>query len=327
MDKINRYLYQVKRYLSGKNSEDIIEELRSLILDELEVSKESSDKEDEVLLNDILKHLGHPRSVAAKYSGQDTVILDSLTPIFWMVVKILAIVIPLALILGSGIDFFMQDNTSGLSDFILHMILTLPQIASAILASIGVLFLVFHGISRSISDDSLNKLTEFKPSRLPKVPESGYKLKMVEASFEIIAGSIFLYILNYQQGVFSIYQNGESIQFLNDSFDSFLIFINISLGLRIFITLAHIYMNRKTFVTKTAEFMLTLYSATILIALAFSDVLNDNLIETYELSFLPDLFSGALILAMAISLIVGAIDYGKMLFTFPRESLKDTDNQ
>ncbi len=318
MDKINRYLYQVKRYLSGRNKDDIIEELRSLILDELEASEDTVSKEER--LDVILKEFGHPRVVAAKYSGQGVLIRESLTPIFWMVLRILVVVVPAALMLGTTIDFFTEEGANDFAGFLLHLVEALPGIASSVFAAIGILFLIFYGISKGTTEEDIEKFNTFDPEKLSKVPESQYRLKMVDAFFEIIGSAVLLYILNYEQGVFGIYQNGESIPFLNDSFSTFLIFINIGLFVRILITVSHIYMNRKTFATKTIEFIHTLYSSTIIIALALSDVLNQNLVDTYSLDILPTLFTAVLIFAAVISLVVGMVDYGKALLNQPRAS-------
>ncbi len=318
MDKINRYLYQVKRYSSGRNKDDIIEELRSLILDELEASEGPASKEER--LDVILKEFGHPRVVAAKYSGQGLLIRESLTPIFWMVLRIIVSALPAALVLGTTIDFFMAEGANDFAGFLLHFVEALPGIASSVFAAIGILFLIFYGISKGTTEEDIHKFNTFDPGKLPKVPESQYRFKMVDALFDIIASAILLYVLNYEQGVFAIYENGNIIVFLNESFNAFLIFINIALIGRILLTLSHIYMNKKTFATKTIEFIWTVYSSTITIAIAFSDVLNQTLIDTYTLDFLPTLFTAVLLFVGIVSLIVGAVDYIKAVITIPKEN-------
>ena len=316
MDKINRYLYQVKRYLMGRNKNDIIEELRSLILDELEAT---DGMEEEARLNQILKDFGHPRVVAAKYSGHGVLIQEALVPIFWMVMKILVFVVPAAMVLAATIDFFTESGASDVTDFIMHIASAVPGIASSVFAAIGILFLIFYGISKGMSEEEVEKFNAFEPKTLPKVPESHYRFKMVDAFFEIVGSAVLLYILNYEQGVFAIYENGRILVFLNESFNAFLIFINIALITRMIITIMHIYMNKKTLATKTMEFILTLYSSVITIALAFSDVLNQALIDTYSLDFLPTLFTVALVFAGVISLLVGAFDYAKALISAPHK--------
>lgn len=318
MKKVDRYLYQVRRYLNSRNKDDIIEELRSTILDEFEAAKAESDRTEDELINDILSGFGHPRNVAAEYSGQGTLIPKPLVPIFWMVVKIVAIVVFAAGILGSTIEYFNSAGANDFASFLLHMLEAMAGIGVSVLSTVGIIFLSFHLMKHTITDEALEKLNVFDPEKLPKVPESEYKLKMVDAFFEIVGSAVLLYVLNYQQGVFSIYQGGTSMPFLNESFDAFLRFINISLIARMFITLAHVIMNRKTFVTKTLEFILVLYSATILIALAFSDVLNQDLIDQYDIDFLPTLFMAALIFAAVVSLIVGVVDYIKAVMHLPK---------
>lgn len=107
-DRIERYIYQVKRQLPYKGRDDIEKELRSLISDMLEErcgGAEPSQKDIDI----VLIELGDPNAMAAKYLEQDRYLIGPvLFPRYWMVLKIVLLCaaggITLALIIGALAD-------------------------------------------------------------------------------------------------------------------------------------------------------------------------------------------------------------------------------
>ena len=85
MDVIERYLEAVAAQLSVEDREDIVAELRDLILSRIEAREDEldralSDEEKEAILHEI----GHPLVVAARYrKGPDSLIGPELFP-YWL---------------------------------------------------------------------------------------------------------------------------------------------------------------------------------------------------------------------------------------------------
>ena len=65
MELIDRYVYDVGRYLPRKNRADIQAELRSLLMDTLESRVKGEPSEEDVVA--LLKEFGPPEKVAASY--------------------------------------------------------------------------------------------------------------------------------------------------------------------------------------------------------------------------------------------------------------------
>ena len=81
-DQINRYIYQVSRFLSGKNKEDIEKEIRTLIDDMLDARCQGRDvsKED---LAAVFAELGKPSELAARYNDSKRYLIGpALFPIY-----------------------------------------------------------------------------------------------------------------------------------------------------------------------------------------------------------------------------------------------------
>ena len=114
MDVIERYLEAVAAQLSVEDREDIVAELRDLILSRIEAQEEAlgralTDEEKEAVLHEI----GHPLIVAARYrKGPDSLIGPELFP-YWlfgakaglMVVAGLQVLVLLLRVLGDPADF------------------------------------------------------------------------------------------------------------------------------------------------------------------------------------------------------------------------------
>ena len=319
MELIERYLYQVEKYLPKANRKEISNELRSLILEQLDDQDINMNDEDKIA--SILKDFGEPRKVAASYTKQDGVIANELVPIFYLVLRILFYVLPITLLFVSMIDYFNTNDTYSIIDLLLSMLYSVPNILMALMASIGILFVVFSGISQSLTSKDLEdiKIPEFDPKKLPKVPTNIYKVSMFETLFSILASILFLYIINYQQGVIAIYFEGERYPLLNTRFQQILPYINIGLIVQILISTVHLYIRQKTFLTKTMEYVHTIYSALILFILAAAPIFNETVINGYDLSIVPRIFTIILIIAGLASIIGGTVEFIKMFVFIKRE--------
>ena len=93
-DQINRYVYQVSRFLFGKTKADIEKEIRTLIDDMLETRCQGREvtKED---VESIFAELGRPSSLAARYNDSKRYLIGpDLFPIYWYVLRIVVVIAP-----------------------------------------------------------------------------------------------------------------------------------------------------------------------------------------------------------------------------------------
>ncbi len=91
---LDKYIEDVKTYLPGKNRQDIIDELRSILEDRLtDMSAESNQAPSDEAVIEMLSDFGHPLRVAAKYqSDSRSLVGPTLYPFYRMSVMVSLIV-------------------------------------------------------------------------------------------------------------------------------------------------------------------------------------------------------------------------------------------
>ena len=130
MELIDRYLQSVKLALPKAQQNDVIRELTDEILSQIEERETALGRqltEDEQVA--LLKQLGHPMLLAARYRKQQYLIGPAIFPIYWMVLKlVLAVVLVgmgIAAVavaasgrgLGASLGVFAQYPVSAISAF------------------------------------------------------------------------------------------------------------------------------------------------------------------------------------------------------------------
>lgn len=109
-DLINRYIYQVMKHLRSGNKNDIEVELRTLISDMLE-DKAQGDTPSQHAIDAVLKELGNPAELAAKYSeGPNYLISPAIYPFYLMVMKIVLYASFVGIIIASLLSLFTASD-------------------------------------------------------------------------------------------------------------------------------------------------------------------------------------------------------------------------
>lgn len=201
---LDRYLLAVKRELSGKDREDITNEIESHIFDTLEERFPKNEEISAENLEEIFREMGAPRKVAWQFRPQRSLIGPRLFPIYLLVAKILVAVVVGAVLLSSVVTTVLGSPQS-----VWHVIGNfLGSAWSGALSALGVVTLIFAGIERAAEDKSwedfkdfeeLKEMNEYKASELPQLPEKEKKFSRAESIFEIIFGIIGLAFLTYIQ--------------------------------------------------------------------------------------------------------------------------------
>jgi len=162
MDLLERYLAEVRRNLPSREADDIIAELRDVLLERAEEQEEATGKVD---WNSLLQEFGHPLVIAVRYRKQQWLIGPELYPFYLHFLKVIVTIVA-AVTTGIAIVRGMLWGTDA------------GQIATSYLGSlwwgiasaIGSVTIVFAILER-FGGSSVKECRRWKPQELPE-PDS-----------------------------------------------------------------------------------------------------------------------------------------------------------
>jgi len=160
MELIDRYVYDVGRYLPRKNRADIQVELRSLLSDTLEARVQGEAREEDVVA--LLKEFGPPAKVAASYRPESQYLVGpELFPIFRTVVGIALLVTLVVHAVLFGMLLFTDPS-------LLKALDVLSGFIGSAFSVIGAIVVIFYALQ--YFDVRLAKPSqEWDPRELPEV--------------------------------------------------------------------------------------------------------------------------------------------------------------
>lgn len=185
-DLVERYVAQVGRYLPQNEREEIQNELRSLIQDQLDDRYKGAPADEDVV--ELLTEFGEPRKMAASYRGEQYLIGPELYPTMVQVLQRGWLWIPAIVVLVRVLVAFITGEPGTLIGLLLETAFTVVQ---AVFVFSGIVVLIFAILQHS--GEELEEVTgagEFNPRDLPKLDTSG-GLERGEVAFGI-AFNIFL---------------------------------------------------------------------------------------------------------------------------------------
>jgi len=311
MELLEKYLYQVGRHLLKKDKEDTLNELKSLILDQLDEKLEQGVSEDEAL-TEIITTIGEPRMVAYRYRNINPLISRELEMIMYTIIKSIAIAIPIGIMVAKTVEFVTQETNFTAMDLFLNWAYSIPSVLTAVITSIGVVFFIFLMIERYADTSKLEQFV-YDPKTLPPLPKKVFRVSIFEIVLMILGSVVFLYVLNFNQGLISI-ADGSGIKrpLLNENFENILPFINLNIFLGLGYSLINLGKRRKTKATKTLEFFHNVFNAIILFYFASNNVFDSVLVEDHNLQFLKNGFRVVMYVLSVVSLIGAITEYIKM---------------
>lgn len=197
-DLIDRYVYQVTKRLPQAQRADIEQELRGLIDDMLSARAGAPSKED---VTAVLRELGHPSELAAKYSGTKRWLIGpGYFDIYMMVVKIVLAATGFGMALAQVIGFVSEPPQNIWVGFGLFF----ASVFSALIQAFAWVTVIFALIER-FAKDAPWKGKDWNPADLPPVPEQKATIKRSEPIVGIVFTVLFLVILNVSPQLFSAY--------------------------------------------------------------------------------------------------------------------------
>lgn len=194
MDLINLYVQEVGQHLPAATREDIEKEIRTLIDDTLEDQSQVQGRApDQEMIVDVLKQLGSPHKMAARYLPERYLIGPRLYPQYLTVLKIVLTVAGIVAAIGIGISMGLSaDSGRGLPELL----------GGAISGLIGVLFqaaatvtLIFALIEYFQPDLKLDE-AQWDPRQMKPQADSE-RVSMVGSVLSIFFTVLFLVVINF----------------------------------------------------------------------------------------------------------------------------------
>ena len=140
MDLLERYLRQIEKYLPLKERKDTIKELRSLLYDHIDELVTQGQKKEQAMYNAIIE-MGEPRDVANRYFETRPFISKEMEPIFYLVVKIISITLPLVILFANALEFVFGTTPFTLMDLLLEIAYSIPSALYSLLVGYGFIFI------------------------------------------------------------------------------------------------------------------------------------------------------------------------------------------
>ncbi len=194
MELLDRYLYEVRRYLPAAQQDDIIAEISDTIQSQFEErERELGRPLSEAEAAAIVKAFGHPKIVASRYQPAQYLIGPEIYPFYWYTLK-LALAGALALeLLGALIAALL--NPSPLTAFLKNIAVVWPTIFLVF----GVVTFIFVALERTGKQSAvLAKLgiDKWNPRALPRATYGD--VPRFSLLIEAIANILFmLWLLNF----------------------------------------------------------------------------------------------------------------------------------
>jgi hypothetical protein len=185
MDLLNRYLQAVKFWLPKGQQEDIAAELREDLQSRIDERQESLGRHlSEAEVAALLKECGRPVVVASRYRPQQSLIGPVLLPIYYLVLKVIALfyLAPWVVVFISLMTFsqnYRASHTVG------DAAATLWSIALTLFGAVTITFVI---LERAQAKSGF--LDKWEPIKLPPVRNSR-QIKRSSSIAEIVANLIF----------------------------------------------------------------------------------------------------------------------------------------
>ncbi|ALS99552.1 HAAS signaling domain-containing protein [Lacimicrobium alkaliphilum] len=192
MNLIQRYIHAVEQYLPETVRQDVGRELKANIEDQLEAQEESADsrntpKQVEV----ILKQLGHPAQIAARYHPPAPLVSPALMTLYF---KALAFVMGLLFvlhILDLSLGYIAASDFS-LIRFLLQLSLGFVDTATWVFTSVT---LIFYAITATGSEEKWLGYSNWQPKDLPDTGHPWQHLSSTHTLTDLVTNVFVLFVI------------------------------------------------------------------------------------------------------------------------------------
>ena len=254
MDLIDRYVYEVGRHIPRRKRGDILEELRSLLVDTLEDHFGEDPSESQV--EHLLKEFGRPRDVAASYYPQSQYLVGpTLYPLFRMVAGIVVAAVLGAQVIAWFVGVFIAGETFSVLEMISSLVNSVPN-------SLGWVLITFMLLQYFDAKPYLEEET-WDPKKLPEIVP-GEEVKRGETIVGLVFGMFFLALVTFfPQWIGFITTPGGNF-YPNPVILDNLLLVRIALAAGVGLNLFMLWRNRLNLRTRLMRIGLDIYQAIVL---------------------------------------------------------------
>lgn len=247
MNILNAYLEETRQHLPLKNRDDIIAEIRSVLMDMIEERNPNpGSTPDETTVKAVLSAYGSPRKVAQQYSLHQHLIGPQIYPVYLQVLKIVLIVITAINILGLTIAII--SGSAAENGIFLTAFETVGGLFSSLFITFGIVTLSFTLIERFAPQEWQAEFEDdWSPDELEEKVDQK-RVKIPSLAVEITFGIFLIVLLNVFLDVIAIYSLSDSgwisVPILNENFLQYVPWITAFL---VFELALNLYLIRKTY--------------------------------------------------------------------------------
>jgi len=193
MKIIDQYIYAIGQKLPMRGREDVKQELKSLLLDDIEAKYGENPTENQ--LNEAVTAFGSPGKVAKKYSGDRLVIGSGFTDLYFMIFKILIFAMTITSFTIFMIALFTENLTGmAIVKELGKMVLNIYDMS---LGGIAVMTIVFIIITRFMKESKVDLEDDWTPKELKGIPLGEEVESKIESFISIFFIMIFIVIINF----------------------------------------------------------------------------------------------------------------------------------
>lgn len=206
-DQIDRYVYQVSRFLTGKNKEDIEKEIRTLIDDMLDTRCQGRDVSRDDLAS-VFAGLGRPSELAARYNDSKRYLIGpALFPIYSKVLTVVLGFVIAATLLSNLLSIITGTFSWTNLGNVFSEALGFFAIVTIVFAIVEWKGLSIDEIFSGIMDGKMDGIFDRKIN-LPPVPEKKARISRSEPIVGLVFLGIFIAVFVFAPQYIGFWNDG-----------------------------------------------------------------------------------------------------------------------
>lgn len=303
---IERYIYAVTKELPENYRDEVALDLKALIYEMIDDCDDQLSEEQKI--ESVLRKLGHPKKLAAKYRGKERYLIG---PGYFDRYLFFIKIVLLSILIGISVSVGMRALTSneGVIEVIVDYLFTLFSASLQGLAWVTLIFALLEYYDVSLGAESA--ADEWDPASLPLPPERKADISRGESIFSIIFSTVFLILFVLLSDRIGIYYDiGSDYTFIplfnTEVLDNYLVLIVLVFIINILIEVIKVIKGKWTIRLAVVTALLNIISAAVFITIINTmSIWNNEIIMEYE-QFVPFSFD-RLILSLTLLVIVVTI--------------------
>ncbi len=262
---LQRYLLAVERRLPWTGRKDMIAEIKSNLMDTLEDHYPPEEVLSEDKLEEELRKLGSPASVASSYYTSDALIGPQHNYAFRLIVQYLVPIVAGSIVLAGIISFIVSGSKSPFWS-LTELIGSVWQVSVAIIGTAAIVFMILTRYFPQVNQEEALKFLEeqrkdWRISDLPEIVKTQDKVAIWEPILGIVFGFIalgfWLFLFDDWGGLWWL--TGEQwhmVPIFTQAFITFIPWIVVNTGLTILLNIILAIQGRRTILSRVFDILI-----------------------------------------------------------------------